>query len=184
MLEDGTLPATSYFFRVGGGAVGVSPVLERGDDVLVGPDGPLARGPDPGRGERACPAATERPGAGLASRPSWPLAIPLRVAAGLPLGLSELTAGFKAGVLALFRAAKTTDTALTIGDMTQSLLTAEQVAMLLGVPRSWVYEQSRTGRIPTVRLGRYRRYRREAIEAWLEELEAEGVDGGRRRRAA
>jgi excisionase family DNA binding protein len=51
------------------------------------------------------------------------------------------------------------------------LLTAHQVAELLGVPQSWVYEQSRAGRIPTVTLGRYRRYRREAIEAWLIELE-------------
>ena len=56
--------------------------------------------------------------------------------------------------------------------MTESLLTAQQVASVLGVPRSWAYEQSRAGRIPTVKLGRYRRYRREAIEAWLRELEA------------
>lgn len=53
-----------------------------------------------------------------------------------------------------------------------SLLTADEVGELLGVPKSWVYEQSRRGRIPTVTLGRYRRYRREAIEAWLVELEA------------
>jgi len=46
------------------------------------------------------------------------------------------------------------------------------VAELLGVPVSWVYEQSRRGRIPTVTLGRYRRYRREAILAWVAELEA------------
>lgn len=61
-----------------------------------------------------------------------------------------------------------------------SLLTADQVADLLGVPRSWVYEQSRRGTIPTVTLGRYRRYRSEAIEEWLRELEAEGVNGRRR----
>jgi excisionase family DNA binding protein len=54
------------------------------------------------------------------------------------------------------------------------LLTAEQVGQMLGVPKSWVWEQSRNGRIPTVRLGRYRRYRREAIERWIEELEDEG----------
>ena len=52
-----------------------------------------------------------------------------------------------------------------------SLLTADQVAALLGVTRSWVYQQSRLGRIPTVTLGRYRRYRREAIEAWVRQLE-------------
>ena len=51
------------------------------------------------------------------------------------------------------------------------LLNAADVAQLLGVPTSWVYEQSRSGRIPTVTLGRYRRYRRGAIEQWLEALE-------------
>ena len=63
-----------------------------------------------------------------------------------------------------------------------ALLTADQVAELLGVPKSWVYEQSRAGRIPTVTLGRYRRYRREAIDAWLEQLEA--ADGSRAHRVA
>ena len=43
---------------------------------------------------------------------------------------------------------------------------------MLGVPRTWVYEQSRAGRIPTVTLGRYRRYREEAIKEWIEQLEA------------
>jgi excisionase family DNA binding protein len=56
--------------------------------------------------------------------------------------------------------------------MSGNLLTAEQVAKLLGVTPAWVYEQSRLGRIPTVTLGRYRRYRAEAIAEWLEELEA------------
>lgn len=55
--------------------------------------------------------------------------------------------------------------------MTGSLMSASEVAALLGVPISWVYEQSRRGAIPTVTLGRYRRYRREAIEAWVERLE-------------
>jgi excisionase family DNA binding protein len=58
--------------------------------------------------------------------------------------------------------------------MTERLLTAAEVADLLGVPKTWVYEQSRAGRIPTVTLGRYRRYRREAIEQWLEDLEKRG----------
>ena len=42
---------------------------------------------------------------------------------------------------------------VTIPEVTGSLLTADQVAELLGVPKTWVYEQSRTGRIPTVTLG-------------------------------
>ena len=51
--------------------------------------------------------------------------------------------------------------------MSGSLLTAGDVAELLGVPTRWVYEQSRADRIPTVTLGRYRR---EAIEAQMVEL--------------
>lgn len=60
--------------------------------------------------------------------------------------------------------------------MSGSLLTAPEVAAMLGVPVSWVYERSRRGAIPTVTLGRYRRYRLEAIEEWIAEIEAE--DGG------
>jgi excisionase family DNA binding protein len=39
------------------------------------------------------------------------------------------------------------------------------------VPRSWVYTETRAGRLPHVRVGRYRRYRREALEAWIEQME-------------
>lgn len=67
--------------------------------------------------------------------------------------------------------------------MTGQLLTASEVADLLGVPVSWVYEQSRQGRIPTVTLGRYRRYRRCAIDAWIERLEVDRRPGARVREA-
>ena len=45
---------------------------------------------------------------------------------------------------------------------------------MLGVPKSWVYEQSRRGLIPTVALGRYRRFREEAIARMIEQLERRG----------
>jgi hypothetical protein len=48
--------------------------------------------------------------------------------------------------------------------MSGSLLIAGDVAELLGVPKSWVYEQSRAGRSPTMTLACYRRYQRGAIE--------------------
>jgi excisionase family DNA binding protein len=67
--------------------------------------------------------------------------------------------------------------------MSTGLLTAAEVAAMLGVPKTWVYEQSRAGRIPTVTLGRYRRYRPEAIESWVEQLEANAGDGARSHRA-
>ena len=55
--------------------------------------------------------------------------------------------------------------------MNSRLLTAQEVADRLGVPKTWVYEQSRKGTIPTVTLGHYRRYRVEAIDAWVAHLE-------------
>jgi excisionase family DNA binding protein len=52
------------------------------------------------------------------------------------------------------------------------LLTAADVAARLKVPRSWVYAETRAGRMPHLKLGpRYRRYRAEAIDAWLADLE-------------
>jgi excisionase family DNA binding protein len=51
------------------------------------------------------------------------------------------------------------------------LLTARDVANMLGVTTDWVYAQSRRRRIPTITLGRYRRYRRRAILEWLETIE-------------
>jgi excisionase family DNA binding protein len=53
-----------------------------------------------------------------------------------------------------------------------TLLTADEVAEMLGVTSAWIYGQSRRGRIPTVKLGRYYRYRLEAIETWITEQEA------------
>jgi excisionase family DNA binding protein len=51
------------------------------------------------------------------------------------------------------------------------LLTVADVAQRLGVTREWVWAQARAGRIPHVKLGRYRRFREEAIEEWLANLE-------------
>lgn len=53
--------------------------------------------------------------------------------------------------------------------MSERLLTAKEVAELLAVPESWVREATREGRLPYLALGRYRRYERAAIEAWLAE---------------
>ena len=52
------------------------------------------------------------------------------------------------------------------------LMNAEQVAELLGMDVEWVWKMSRRGEIPTITFGRFRRYRREAILRWLEELES------------
>ena len=64
--------------------------------------------------------------------------------------------------------------------MNDRLLTAQEVADLLAVPLSWVREATRGERIPYVALGRYRRYRRQDIEAWLEHQQAGPAPGSRR----
>jgi len=51
------------------------------------------------------------------------------------------------------------------------LLTVEQVAERLGVTKDWVWAQARAGLIPHVQLGRYRRFREEALDQWLRETE-------------
>ena len=55
------------------------------------------------------------------------------------------------------------------------LLTADEVAEMLSVPVRWVREHSRSGLIPHVQLGRYVRYRGDAVVAWIVEQEQGGA---------
>ena len=59
--------------------------------------------------------------------------------------------------------------------MTVTLLTAEQLAERWQVPTSQVYRLSREGAIPTVKIGRYCRYRVDLIETWERSLDSESV---------
>jgi excisionase family DNA binding protein len=54
----------------------------------------------------------------------------------------------------------------------ERLLTASEVAQVLAVPRSSVYEYARRQRdgLPSIRIGRHRRFVRRDVEAWIEEL--------------
>lgn len=51
------------------------------------------------------------------------------------------------------------------------IITASEVAALLRMTPAWVYAETRRNRIPHMRLGRYFRYRRATIDAWMNELE-------------
>jgi excisionase family DNA binding protein len=51
------------------------------------------------------------------------------------------------------------------------LLTATEVATLMRVTTAWVYAESRRNALPHVRLGRYVRFRRSAIERWLDDVQ-------------
>ena len=52
-----------------------------------------------------------------------------------------------------------------------ALLTVEDVAALLKVPRSWIYERTRrrgAERLPHIKLGRYLRFEEKALREFLE----------------
>jgi excisionase family DNA binding protein len=53
-------------------------------------------------------------------------------------------------------------------------LTADQIADLLSVPKTWVLESARTGAIPCVRLGRYVRFDETDVKAWLDSCKQPG----------
>jgi excisionase family DNA binding protein len=55
------------------------------------------------------------------------------------------------------------------------LLTAEDLAERWGVTKAQVYRLARDGRIPTVPIGRYYRFRLAAIEAWEIAVECEST---------
>jgi excisionase family DNA binding protein len=58
-----------------------------------------------------------------------------------------------------------------------ALLTTEDVAEILKVPVSWVYERTRRrglDRIPGFRLGKYWRFREADVLAWLDRQRAGG----------
>ena len=57
------------------------------------------------------------------------------------------------------------------GSAVERLLGPEDLAKLLQVPRSWVYERTRVrseNRLPGFRLGKYWRFRLPDVLAWLE----------------
>lgn len=51
------------------------------------------------------------------------------------------------------------------------LLTAAEAAALLSVPKSWVLAEARVNRIPHVKIGRYVRFRRDSLIAWVDARE-------------
>jgi excisionase family DNA binding protein len=61
------------------------------------------------------------------------------------------------------------------------LLTAPEVAEMLSVPEGWVREHTRNGRLPAIQLGRYRRYDRADVLAWVEAQKGGGAAWGRHR---
>lgn len=63
---------------------------------------------------------------------------------------------------------------------TGRLLAVDDVAVLLGVPRTFVYALARRGDLPTVRVGgRYVRFRAQSIQEWIAGQESTRPRGAR-----
>src|SRR3712207_2558819 len=62
----------------------------------------------------------------------------------------------------------------------ESMMTARQVAELLGVHENWVYDQSASGELPSYKIGGTRRFDRGELRDWI----AEHREPERRHRAA
>jgi excisionase family DNA binding protein len=52
------------------------------------------------------------------------------------------------------------------------ILTIEELAVYLKIPKSTLYKLVREGKIPSQKIGRHWRFRRGAINHWLEETRA------------
>ena len=53
------------------------------------------------------------------------------------------------------------------------VLTIEEMSAYLKIPRSTLYKLVREGRIPSQKVGRHWRFRKETIDRWLDETRAE-----------
>ena len=53
---------------------------------------------------------------------------------------------------------------------TEPLLSVREVATLLGVRKSMIYQLCHSHRLPALRIGKYFRFRREEVLRWLETM--------------
>lgn len=63
--------------------------------------------------------------------------------------------------------ARTADERARIIEQREGLIGIEDAARYLSVKVSWLYEMVRLGRVPSYRVGKFRRFRVSELEAWL-----------------
>lgn len=54
-------------------------------------------------------------------------------------------------------------------DVSVRLVNVQEIAEVLGVPRSWVYRKTRTGDIPCIHVGKYLKFDANDVVAFLKE---------------
>jgi excisionase family DNA binding protein len=57
-----------------------------------------------------------------------------------------------------------------------AVLTIEELSVYLKIPKSTLYKLVREGKVPSQKVGRHWRFRKEAIDRWLDETRAETPD--------
>ncbi len=57
-------------------------------------------------------------------------------------------------------------------------LTIEEAAMLIRVPKSWLYERTRTNTVPHIKLGKYLRFDRQELLSWARQFRRDGRGRG------
>ncbi|HHT9119302.1 MAG TPA: helix-turn-helix domain-containing protein [Candidatus Hypogeohydataceae bacterium YC41] len=50
----------------------------------------------------------------------------------------------------------------------EKFLRIEELAALLGVPKSWIYDRTRTGIIPHLKIGKHTHFNAFEVKEWLE----------------
>jgi excisionase family DNA binding protein len=62
-------------------------------------------------------------------------------------------------------------------------LTIDEAAALIRVPKSWLYERTRTNTVPHVKLGKYLRFDQEEFLTWARQFRRDGRGRPARARA-
>ena len=57
------------------------------------------------------------------------------------------------------------------------VLTIEELSAYLKIPKSTLYKLVREGKVPCQKIGRHWRFRKAAIDRWLEETHGDKKDG-------
>ena len=61
-------------------------------------------------------------------------------------------------------------------EKTGDVLTIEELSVYLKIPKSTLYKLVREGKVPAQKVGRHWRFRKKAIDRWLDETRVEEPD--------
>ena len=59
-------------------------------------------------------------------------------------------------------------------DQTSAVFTIDELSVYLKIPKSTLYKLVRGGKVPCQKIGRHWRFRKEAIDRWLDESRPDG----------